>query len=195
MKLVLGSLLAALVVLGWHFVSWSALGWHENNTFGFANEDVVAEAIADNARSGHGRYMLPHQAEVPSFLHPTEKAERAKKLVEARDEGPFLYAIVRPGKKPWSLTVAMGWTLVRGFLGALIVSLLLSQTSLSYGAKVGFTAAMGAFAGIAGQLPMWIWFEESGAELFVQIADLLFEWTLAGLVIALFAGKPEVNEP
>jgi hypothetical protein len=45
---------------------------------------------------------------------------------------------------------------------------------------------------MSGEVPDWIWFETRGSDLFVALADQLFEWTLAGTVLAGFVGKPEV---
>ena len=65
-------------------------------------------------------------------------------------------------------------------------------SSFSYAGKVVFCAAAGAFAGMSAEVPDWIWFETRGSDLFVALADQLFEWTLVGMVLAGFVGKPEV---
>lgn len=194
MKFFAGCLFAAVVSFAWGFVSWELLGWHQNNTFGFKNELDVSEVLLKNIESGQGIYMLPHQAEVPSFLPPEEKRMKAEALRKARDEGPFLRAIIRPGKKPFHMGQAMALSFGRSLIACMILGALLSGTSFSYLGKVVFCAVAGMFAGVAAEVPDWIWFETRGADVFVALADQLFEWTAAGFVLAAFIGRPEVME-
>ena len=58
-------------------------------------------------------------------------------------------------------------------------------------ARVGLCAALGLFAGIAAEVPMWIWFEAPPRDLVVNMVDHVIEWALGGLVLAAFLG----NEP
>jgi hypothetical protein len=194
MKILVGCLLAAAISFSWGYLSWDVLGWHQNNTFGFKDEQDMKEVLERNVKSGHGTYMMPHQAEVPSFLPLEEKEQRLEKLRVLRDEGPFVYATIRPGKVPFSLGQAMGWSFARSFLACLILAGLLTGSSFSYVGKVVFCAAVGLFAGLAVEMPDWIWFERTGSTLFVAVADQVFEWTLAGFVLAGFVGKPQVLE-
>jgi hypothetical protein len=113
---------------------------------------------------------------------------------KARDEGPFLRAVIRPGKKPFHMGQALGLSFARSLVACLILGALLAGTSYPYLGKVVFCAVMGVFAGVVAEVPDWIWFEMRGADLFVALADQLFEWTAAGFVLAAFVGKAEVME-
>ena len=190
LKLLFGALLAALASFTWGYLSWEVLGWHTNNTFGFKDETEIREALANNLQAGHGTYMLPHLGELPSFLPPDEKAAKQAAVKQARDDGPFLYATIRPGKKPFNMNQALGLSFTRSFLACLILGGILSGFALPYAKKVFFCAAMGLFAGLAADVPDWIWFELRGSDLFVAIADHLLEWTAAGCVLAVFVGLP-----
>lgn len=192
MKFLGGCVLAALVSFSWGYVSWEVLGWHKNNTFGFKNESDVAEVLLKNMEAGSGVYVLPHQGELPSVLPPEEKAEKMAAAARARDEGPYMKAVIRPGKKPFKMGAAMALSFGRSLLGCALLGALLAGSSFSYAGKVVFCAAAGAFAGMTTEVPDWIWFEMRGSDLFVALADTLFEWTLAGTVLAGFVGKPEV---
>lgn len=192
MKFLIGCVLAALVSFTWGYVSWEVLGWHKNNTFGFKNEADVAEILLKNVESGWGVYELPHLGEVPSVLSPEEKAAALAATVKARDEGPYLRAMIRPGKKPFKMGTAMALSFGRSVLACVILGALLAGSSFSYAGKVVFCAAAGAFAGMSAEVPDWIWFEMRGSDLFVALADQLFEWSLVGTVLAGFVGKPEV---
>jgi hypothetical protein len=190
MKWFFGILLAALASFGWGFVSWELMGWHQNRLFGFQNETEVAETLVRNARNGHGVYLLPHVASLPEELTTEEKADRLRKLGEARNEGPFVKAVIRPGKKPFNMQAALGWSFARSVLACLLLAALLSRLDWAYLGKVGLCAAAGAFAGAAGVTPEWIWFELPVGDVFVALADLFIEWTLAGLVLAAYFGQP-----
>jgi len=192
MKFLIGCLLAALVSFTWGYVSREALGWHKNNTFGFRNEADVAEVLLKNMESGSGVYVLPHQGELPSVLPPEEKAAKVLAAAKARDEGPYMKAVIRPGKKPFKLGTAMGLSFGRSVLACVILGALLAGSSFSYAGKVVFCAAAGVFAGVAAEVPNWIWFEMRGSDLFVALAEQFFEWTLGGTVLAGFVGKPEM---
>ena len=67
MKLLLASLLAAIVSFVWGYVSWMQLGWHDAGTRDFKDEAAVAEVIKDKATKGRGIYMLPYQRKPQNF--------------------------------------------------------------------------------------------------------------------------------
>jgi hypothetical protein len=136
--------------------------------------------------------VLPHQGELPSVLPPEEKAAKILAAAKARDDGPYMKAVIRPGKKPFKMGTAMVLSFGRSVLACVLLGALLAGSSFSYAGKVVFCAAAGAFAGMSAEVPDWIWFETRGSDLFVALADQLFEWTLAGTVLAGFVGKPEV---
>jgi hypothetical protein len=194
MKLILGAMLAGLVSFAWGYLSWMVLGWHSHSTFGFKNEAEVSEVLLKNAASGHGRYVLPHLPEVPSFLSEAEKEQKRQAVARARDQGPFMIATVRPGKKPFLQGQAMALSYGRGVLGGLILGGLLSVTAFPYLGKVTVCGAAGLFAALAVEVPNWIWFETQATDLLVNLADPFFEWTAVGLVLAAFTGRPQVME-
>lgn len=190
MNWIFGVLLAAVVSFGWGFVSWELMGWHHNRMFGFQNEMEVREVLLRNARDGHGRYVLPHLGRLPEEIPAEERAARERKLEQMREEGPFLAATLRPGRRSFSMGEALGWSFARSALGCLLLAALLARLDWAFPGKVGLCAAAGAFAGVAGILPDWIWFEMSTDNVAVTLADLVIEWTLAGLVLAAFFGRP-----
>lgn len=194
MRSIFGLLLAMVVSFTWGFVSWEVLGWHRNHTFGFKNEADVREVLTQNAVSGHGVYMMPHQGETPSVLSADEKAARSSQIQADRDQGPFVYATIRPGKRPWSMPQAMIWSVLRSACTGIILALLLRQVSLTYLAKIAFCAGVGLFSGFAAEMPDWIWFEKTSRDWLVAMADPFIEWTLVGLVLAAFFGKPQRDE-
>lgn len=189
MKLLFAALLAAVVSFFWGFVSWMLLGWHEAGIRSFKDENAVAEVVKANATQGRGIYMLPGLPEKGMTTTPDEEARVQEAHVKAHSEGPYLYAIVRPGKQPWSMGRNLAFSFGRSLVAAVILGLLLARVVLPYIGRVAFCAAAGVFAGVAVDAQAWIWFELPTRELMVGLADHFIEWALAGLVLAAFLGK------
>lgn len=191
MKLILASLLAAIVCFLWGFVSWMVLDWHTNTQHGFHDEEKLAEVLRKSAQAGHGTYVLPFK-QVPLKIAPLdEKQAMADAYTKSYTDGPFVYAVVRPGKREPNEKLAMAYSFGRAFIGALILGGVLSLTTLPYLARVGLCAALGLFVGVVAEVPMWIWFEAPPRDLVVNMVDHVIEWALGGLVLAAFLG----NEP
>lgn len=191
MKLVLGSLVAAVATFFWGFLSWTVLGWHDNGIHGFGYESEMADLLKkpNMVDSGHAFYMLPHQRKPLSGEGAEEKKDRETQFQKAMEEGPYMYAVVRPGKAAFSMTNNMILGIVRSFLAALILGLVLSMLHLPYVGRIALGAAAGLFAGLVCEMPMWIWFETPSRDLFVNMVDHVIEWTIGGTVLGLFVGK------
>ncbi len=191
-KLILGAFLAAIAVFAWEAVSWTVLGWHDNGFRTFRNEEAVAEVIKANATSGQGIYMLPAMDEPSAVATAEEKQAHMKRQEQAMETGPYIYAVVRPGRGEISMGTNMILSFVRSFVCALLVAALMSQVALFYPARIAFAAAIGLFAGLTSDLPMWIWFETPGRDTIVNIADHLIAWIVGGIVLGLFVGRDPV---
>lgn len=193
-KIILGAVLTAMAVFGWEAVSWTALGWHQNGFRAFRDESKVAEVIKANVTSGHGIYLLPAMGEAPKIATAEEKKAFEAEQQKAMKDGPYVYAIVRPGKGDYSMGMNMTLSFTRCLICALLIAALLSQTSLFYPARIAFVAAAGLFAGLTADLPMWIWFENPGRDAAVNIADHLIAWVIGGAVLGIFVGKDPVAD-
>lgn len=191
MKLILASALAAIVCFLWGFLSWTVLDWHTNAQHGFHDEEKLAEALRKSAQAGHGTYILPFKQEPLKVAAPDEKQAMAAAYAKAYTDGPFVYAVVRPGKREPNEKLAMAYSFGRAFLASLILGGVLSLTTVPYLARVGLCAALGLFASLATEVPMWIWMEAPSRDLVVSMVDHVIEWALGGLVLAAFLG----NEP
>ena len=193
-KIILGALLAATAVFAWEALSWTVLGWHENGFRSFRDEEAVAEVIKANVTSGHGIYLLPAMEEAPKVATAEEKKAFEEKQVQALESGPYVYAIIRPGRGETGMGMNMILSFVRSFVCALLVAALLSQMALFYPARIAFAAAAGLFAGLTCDLPMWIWFENPARDTIVNIADHVIAWIIGGAVLGIFVGKDPVAE-
>ncbi len=192
MKLIIAALLAALVSFFWGYVSWMVLGWHEVGMHDFKDEKAVAQVITENATQGRGIYMLPYMHEPLNIATPEETAEKQAAFEKAKADGPYLYAIVRPGKTEPNMTQSLIRSFVRSLIAAVLLGALMTQLTMSYPGKLAFAAVIGALIGLGADVPDWIWFELPTRDLIVNMADHFIEWTLAGSVLALFLGR-ELN--
>lgn len=184
-----------MAVFGWEAVSWTAIGWHQNGFRTFRDESAVAEVIKANVTSGHGIYLLPSMGEAPKIATAEEKKAFEARQKQAMKDGPYVYAIVRPGKGEVSMGMNLILSFIRCLICAFLIAALLSQTALFYPARIAFVAAAGLFAGLTSDLPMWIWFENAGRDTVVNIADHLIAWIIGGAVLGIFVGKDPVAEP
>ncbi|TDU71276.1 hypothetical protein EI77_02398 [Prosthecobacter fusiformis] len=189
MKFLLAALLAAIISFAWGFVSWMVMSWHDQGMHDFKDEAAVSEVIKENSTHGTGLYVLPYPRKAVSYADPAEQKRLEAGHRKANDEGPYMYAIVRPGRHDWNMNANLGWSFGRSLLAALILGALLHQTVLAFPARLTFCAAAGLFAGVVCILPQMVWFELPQRDVIVGVADYVIEWTLAGVVLALFLGK------
>lgn len=189
MKIFIAALLAAVVCFFWGFLSWTVLGWHENGIHGFHEEETMAELFSKNAQASHGIYVLPFMEHSVAGALPEEKQAAQDKYQKAMDDGPYVYAVVRPGKSHYSMGSNMIMGVIRSFCAALLLAGFLNITTIPYMARVALCAAAGLFAGLAVDVPMWTWFETPTRDLVVNMVDHIIEWTLAGFVLGALVGK------
>ncbi len=191
-KFILGAFLTAVAVFAWEAISWKTLSWHQNGFRSFRDETAVAEVIKANVTSGHGIYMLPAMDEAPKLATADEKKAFEEKQMKAMADGPYVYAIIRPGKGEASMGTSMILSFIRALICAFLIAALQSQVALFYPARIAFVAAAGLFAGLTCDLPMWIWMENPGRDTIVNIADHLITWIIGGAVLGLFVGRDPV---
>lgn len=195
MKLIIAAVLAALVSFTWGYVSWMVLGWHEAGWHDFKDEKAVSEVVMQNATAGRGIYMLPFMHEPIKIDSPEEQKAKLDTHQKAHEDGPYLYAIVRPGKTELSMTRSLIYSFVRSLIAAVLIGALMTQLTMTYGGRLSCAAAIGVLIGLGSEAQMWIWFELPDRELIVSMADHFIEWTLAGAVLALFLGtEPTVRD-
>ncbi len=163
------SVVAGLVLFIWGFISWAVLPWHNMVANKFTDEAAVAQVLKSNAPR-QGVYFLPYSEQ---------------------DHGPDqvgAFVNVLPHGTEMNMGKQMATAVVTQILGALLVLLLLSQTSdLGYWGKVAFVSLVGLTIGFVGHVPYWNWFGFSTSYILVTIADTLIGWALAGLAVARFA--------
>jgi hypothetical protein len=188
MKFLLAALLAAAVSFGWSLLSREGMTWRQAGVFGFNDEKGLAEMIRKNAGNGRGVYMLPYSRRALSYAG-NEQAQIDADFAKALEQGPFVRAIVRPGRHEPDRGLALLLEFGRSLLGALLLAGLMAPAVLNYPGRLALAAGAGVFAGLLGALPEMIHFELPPREVLVAVADSFIEWLLAGAVLGLFVGR------
>lgn len=199
MKFALGVVLAALAVFTWEALSWTVLGWHESAWRQFRDEGAMEQIFAPSmtnantqVSSGAGIYVMPAEPRHSKHATPEEIRNAEADYAKARENGPWVYAIVRPGRRVVSMSSNLLISFIRTLVCATLIAAMLSQAMLSYPGRICFVAAAGLFAGLVSDLPMWIWFENPGRDTIVNVADHFFAWIIGGVLMGLFVGKDVV---
>jgi hypothetical protein len=182
-KILIATLVAALVSFVWGFLSWAILPWHQASKF--TNETAVAEVLKANAPA-HDLYIIPWSP------HGDQAAmDEAMKRSAA---GPFFYGVVRPGTAEVSMPRPMMLSFVRGWIAALVLLLVLMKCR-NFGSRIGLCLLVGLLIGLNAQAPMWIWMETPGNHTLKLIADGLIEVLLVGSVLSFFLKPPKQPTP
>lgn len=175
-RILIATLTGAAIAFVWGFVSWSLLPWHKMQPF--KDNAEVSRVILENS-DGHAMYIAPsHKGDEPD--------------VDAISNGPYIYAIVRPGKldSTWSMGLPMALSFAVNLFLALVIALIMKRRS-HYRSKVLVGLAFGTFAGITAALPLAIWMELPKMETVARLCDPAISWTLAALVMAAIVKKPK----
>jgi hypothetical protein len=151
----------------------------------FHDEDEVSAVIASHAGLD-GTFMLPSMPSTAGMT-PEQKKTALDSAMRKVQAGPVMVAGVRRGGFG-SYGRGLIIQLLSLMAAALLLTWLLLQTSgLSYARRVAFLAVVGLAASVIVDLPNWNWWGFSGAYTAVNLADSMFTWLFAGLVIAKIA--------
>ena len=169
-KQLIASLVGAVILFLWQFMSWAMLPVH-HSAYGYtANQDKIMEALNQNLTE-EGTYMVPG---VP----PGTSHEEAEKLMEPNIGKPW--ASISYHK---AFNVNMGMNMLRGFAVDLVAVFLLTWLLLNFATLSMMKALQASIAvGIIAYLTIpylnSIWFKESSIG---HLIDALASWGGVGL--------------
>jgi hypothetical protein len=187
-KLIVPSLLTAVVVFVWMFISWAVIGWHNTDLKTLPNGDVLAEQMKQSMTEP-GIYIYPGQPEDESDAGMKAWTERYK-------AGPNVnFMVYNPaGADPMSPMLFVK-SFIINFIAAFIAGVLLMMTltqNPSFWRRVIFVMMLGMFAAFVGPFVEWNWWSFPTGYSMVNAVDLCVTWFIAGLVLA-WRIKPEIN--
>ncbi|MEE9450979.1 MAG: hypothetical protein V3V72_13100 [Ignavibacteriaceae bacterium] len=186
-KLIVPSLITAVVVFIWIFISWTLLPWH-NVDIKSIKDQVLLEQMKESLTEP-GIYLYPGETEDESDAAMQEWSDQYK-------AGPLVHFMVyNPEGTEWNMVMPLIKSFVINFIAAFIAGVLLMMTlaqNPSFWRRVIFVMLLGMFAAFVGPFIEWNWWSfPTGYSMIIAI-DLCVTWFIAGLVLA-WRIKPELN--
>jgi hypothetical protein len=184
LRILIGSLLAAIVLMVWGAVIWVVSPVPHLLLRGVPNEDAVAKTLNEQIPES-GVYLFPWWTEVEGS--PEAQQAAMDTVMEKHRRGPIGQIIFR--KEGLDPMQPAGFVLgfAHFFVSALIMSVLLVLALPGlhcYGSRLLFVFLAGLFAGWTVQLSDVIWFHHPPEyRLFLAGLDVT-NWLLAGAVLA-----------
>lgn len=177
-KQLIGTLVGAVILFVWQFLSWSLLPVHQSEYGHTPNQDKILEFLGQNL-SEEGTYMLP----VPP---PGSSQEQQMALMESSAGKPW--ASISYHK---SLNTAMGMNMFRGFVVDLLAVFLLMWLLSKFAHQSMQTSLQAALVvGIIGYLTIpylnSIWFETNSLG---HLVDAIVSWGLVGAWLGWWQGR------
>ena len=187
-KLIVPSLIAAVVVFIWMFISWAVIGWHNVDIKNLPNGDALAEQMKESINEP-GIYIYPRH---PDGGDDTDMEEWTSKY----KAGPLVnFMVYHPeGSEPMN-PMNFIKSFIINFIAAFIAGVLLMMTlaqNPSFWRRVIFVTLLGLFAGFIGPFMDWNRWSFPTGYTIVEVADFCLTWFFAGLVLA-WRIKPELN--
>ena len=187
-KLIVPSLITAVVVFIWMFISWMVIGWHNVDINNLPNGDVLAEQMKQSINEP-GIYLYPGQ--------PDDESDAGMKAwIEKHKAGPNVnFMVYNPaGADPMNPMLFIK-SFIINFIAAFIAGVLLMMTlaqNPSFWRRVIFVMMLGMFAAFVGPFIEWNWWSYPTGYSMINAIDLCVTWFIAGLVLA-WRIKPELN--
>ena len=169
-KQIIATVVGALILFIWQFLSWALVGVHQSEFRYTANQDPIMEALNQNLTE-EGTYMIPGVP--PGSSHEDETA-----LMEAAAGKPW--ATISYHK---SMNTNMGLNMIRAFVIDLVsawflIWILMKFANLSVMTSVQASLFVGFIAYLTIPYLNSIWFEGNSIG---YVIDAIVQWGLVGL--------------
>jgi hypothetical protein len=172
-KWIIGSLVGAILVFLWQFLSWTVLGIHDAEVKYLPEQETVMNQLSSTIKED-GMYMLPG---LPPGSSRTEHEEFGKQM----DGKPFATITYRT-----QYNFDMAKPIIQGFIIDLVLVFLLIYI-LTRGGTPGSlrifagSIALGLFTWLSGPLTGYNWFQLPFETITGHLIDAFVSWGLAGL--------------
>ena len=167
-KQLIATLVGALLLFVWQFLSWAPLNIHGSEFTYTANQDKILDVLSQNLEEG--QYMLP-------TAPPNSTPEQYQAVMDNSAGKPW--AVISYHK---SMDTGMGMNMLRGFVIDLIsifllVWLLMQFANLQFKSILLTSLAVGGIGYLTIPYLNTIWFDESSIG---YLIDTLVQWGLVG---------------
>ena len=178
-QIILPSLLGAVVIFVWSFISWTIIGWHNIDLKNFPDQTEIMHMKA--VMHEPGIYIYPREPQ------STDDAAM-QKWFEQYKAGPLVnFMVYNPNGEDWDMVTPMVRSFLIYFISAFIASMLLMMTlaqNPGFLRRVVFVMMLGLFAGFVGPFIEWNWWKFPFGYTIVGVIDFCVTWFIAGLVLA-----------
>lgn len=181
-KVVIASLLAAVVFFFWGFLYWVPIGTAVGIYRPAPDEVALAKALKDNLGTADGFYFVPTDM---SNLEALEARHQAGPIAQIA----YLSA-GRPTMEPSTFAFGILHYWISAFLMALVLAWLAPRLH-SYGERVRLVAGAGFAAAVFGNLGRPLWLKQPWSFHVFECVYEILGWLLAGLVLAWFINGSE----
>jgi hypothetical protein len=175
-KMIIGSLVGAIILFIWQFLTWGMLNLHEAQQKYTPKQDSVL-AYLGTQFSEDGAYMMP------AFPPGTSRDEMEKqmKATEGKPWAQVVYHKSMPGMNKMYMNMGRG-LLVNILIMCMLCWLLLKINAPSFGTIFLGTLGTGLIVFLNAPYTMHIWY--GSFDLVAHFVDALVAWGVAGLWLA-----------
>jgi hypothetical protein len=172
-KWIIGSVIGAIIVFAWQFLSWAVLEIHIGEAKYTPEQDSIVSFLSTQLKED-GMYMLP-------TVPPGSGMDAGQKLGEQMDGKPWAVVTYRS-----AYSNAMTMPMVRGFLVDIFLVFSLIYILTRGGTPSGMrifagSVAAGLFTFLFGPYTQHIWFQTPTAAYTGHLIDAIVAWGLTGL--------------
>jgi hypothetical protein len=181
-KWIIGSLVGAILVFAWQFLSWSLLGIHGGEEKYTASQDQILSAL-NSSGLAEGQYRLPNAP-------PGATMDEQQNLMKQNEGKPWARVLYTK-----SASASMTSPMIMGFVVDLVLVILLISI-LVRGGLPSFTGiftgaiAVGLFTFLWGPYTEHNWFNVPWSVIQGHLIDAVVAWGLCGLWLGWWLRKP-----
>lgn len=190
MRLIVGSLVAAILIFVWGFLAWAALNLH-GSAYGAPNDEAALAAELVRAMPESGAYVIPSEPAHTDGMTDVEKEEAQADWVARSKAGPVAMMFVQAdGADPEDpKPMAIGFAIT--FASTLLAGILLTVAGIrSTAGRVIFVIMLGAFTVLVADGSYWNWFGFGTTWTTHMALDRMVGWVLAGIALGIIV-KPK----
>jgi hypothetical protein len=175
-KWLIGSLVGAILLFAWQFVSWAAAGLHDAEYKYHPQQDQIISTLSSILKED-GQYMVPR-------AQPGATSQEREDMMKSMIGKPLAVISYKS-----SMEDKMTMSIIRGFLVDLVLVLLVmyvlrKRTDFTLGSVYATTLAIGFVAWLWHPYTQHIWFPTPVA----VITGALMEWFVAYSILGLWLG-------
>jgi small-conductance mechanosensitive channel len=186
-RILVSSLIGAIVAFAWMWLSWMVMPWHDNVLNKVTDEAAVAQVLLSNAPKA-GIYVVP--SFIPDRSKSSEDIKKDMQQVHEKiEKGPFAFVAIQPQGVKGTMFLPMVLAFSLYFIVALIISMILSKIGQSFGCRATSAVLISLLLGLFSNAPNYIWWHFASDYTVLMLIDTVVPWTIAGLLMARILGN------